>query len=233
MFEDAIRYPWTGEQRVANIAIGGIFTLLGILLLPLLVPWGYYVRVLKRVGGGETETAPGFDDVGDLLANGVVACCIGFVYVIVPMVLLSVVGSVPMFFGVGLGASEDILGFLIVGGLILLGVLFFTIQLVSTVLLPAGVAAYALTDDVTAAVSPSTVWTIAGDKRYLKGWLVAFLINLLSSIVLQMVAATIIGFVFVPFLSFYSQVASTYAVGVGIADISLEKPTRSEYRLIG
>ena len=34
MLEDAIKYPWTGEQKLETLVIGGVLGLLGILFIP-------------------------------------------------------------------------------------------------------------------------------------------------------------------------------------------------------
>jgi len=58
---------------------GGFLGLLGIFLVPFLFVYGYLVRVLRVVIAGETETAPMFEDWGELFADGLSAFVIGAV----------------------------------------------------------------------------------------------------------------------------------------------------------
>jgi hypothetical protein len=226
-FEDAIRYPWTGDRNVERIAIGGLLGLFGFLFLPILFVYGYIVSVLRNVMAGETETAPGFDDWGALFSDGLSAFVIVAVYFGVPFLLVAV-GWVASFFvfvaGAGVGgdgavAAGGLLGFFALFAVQLLaGVLF----LVAGYLLPGAVAAYVRTDTLGAAFSPSTVRTIVTDREYAIAWLFAFAINVLAGVATNVALVTIVGILLVPFISFYGQVACTYAIGRGVAEIPLE-----------
>jgi len=88
-------------------------------------------------------------------------------------------------------------------------------------LLPAAWAAYAVTGTFGPAFSPSTLWTVGTDKRYLMGVLLALVINFVAQFAANMVALTIVGILLIPFVVFYGQVASAYAVGAGVADTGL------------
>ena len=227
VIEDAIRYPWTGEDHVARIVIGGLLGMFGILFVPMLFVYGYLVRVLRDVSARQRATAPPFDDWGELLADGVSVFVIGVVYYGVPFLLIAV-AFIASFFPIFIGAGAGGDGGAAVGTL---GTLFamFAVQmlagvvlLVAAYILPGAVAAYARTDRLGAAFSPSTVRTIVTNRDYAIAWLYAFAINILASVATNLAVFTIVGILVVPFISFYSLVACTYAIGHGVADIPLE-----------
>ncbi|WP_277541464.1 DUF4013 domain-containing protein [Haloarcula laminariae] len=224
MFEDAIEYPWRGEQHVETIVIGGVLTLLGILFIPVLFVNGYHVRVIRRVSAGETEAPPVFDDWGDLLVDGLVTLLIGFAYMLVPLVLflvswfaifIPVAGS-----GVG-GSAGDVFAVLGVVAVLAFMLVAFLVGLAALYLLPAAVAAYAVTGEVGSAFSPSTIRSVGVNKAYLTGVVIAVAINFLAQLAGNVVVFTIVGIVLIPFITFYGNVASAYAIGAGVADTPL------------
>jgi len=225
--EAALRYPWTGDRNVERVAIGGLLGLFGILFVPILFVNGYLVRVLRAVSAGETETAPAFDDWGELLVEGLSATVIGAVYFGVPLLLVAVgflVSFLPVLVGAGVGSDGGVAagGFLGILGMLAVQLLGGILFLVAGYLLPGAVAAYARTDSVGAAFSPSTVRTIVTNREYAMAWLFAFAINVLAGVATNVAFVTIVGILFVPFISFYGQVACTYAIGRGVADIPLD-----------
>ncbi|WP_276250493.1 DUF4013 domain-containing protein [Haloarcula rara] len=233
-FEDAIRYPWTGDRNVERIAIGGLLGMFGFLFVPILFVYGYNLRVLRNVMAGETETAPAFDDWGALLGDGLSAFVIGAVYFGVPFLLVAV-GWIASFFaffaGAGIGgdgaaSAGALLGFF---GLFVVQLLAGVLFLVAGYLLPGAVAAYVRTDTLGAAFSPSTVRTIVTNRDYAIAWLFAFAINMLAGLATNVAMVTIVGILFVPFISFYGQVACTYAIGRGVAEIPLDGDSDEEW----
>ncbi|WP_324662480.1 DUF4013 domain-containing protein [Haloarcula sediminis] len=224
MFEDAIEYPWRGEQRVETVVIGGVLTLLGILLVPILFVNGYHVRVIRQVCAGESEAPPVFDDWGALLVDGLVALLIGFAYLLVPVVfyLVSWFAFFIPFLGGSLGGSAgDVFAVLGVIAVLAFMLVAFLVGLAAVYLLPAAVAAYAVTGEIGSAFSPSTIRSVGGNKAYLTGVVVAVAINFLAQLAGNVVVFTIIGIVLIPFITFYGNVASAYAIGAGVADTPL------------
>lgn len=222
MLEDAIQYPWTGEQKLETLVIGGLLTLLGVFFVPILFVYGYLVRVIRDVSAGDTETPPVFDDWGELLVDGLVAFVVSLVYFLVPTVIL-VVGTLtwilPVSVGTGVGGNGG-------GAIALFGVVVavavFVFGLITAVaaayLAPAAVAAYARTGRFGSAFSISMLRTVGTDGSYAVAWLVAIAIGILAQVVGGMLTLTFVGAVLVPFVTFYGNVASAYAIGAGVAD---------------
>jgi hypothetical protein len=225
MFEDALRFPWNGEKKIETQAIGGVLTLLGVFVIPILFVYGYLVRVIRQTASGEVDEPPAFDDWGRLLTDGVVGFVITLVYTLIPGIVITV-GALVVFgsFGVVGSAATDTGGggALAVGGLLvtlLIGVVSLVLFLVAVYVVPAAVAAFARTGEFAAAFSPSVLRSMLTDRRYAMAWIVAVAIGILAQVVGGAVSATGVGAILVPFLTFYGNVAGAYAIGVGIADI--------------
>jgi hypothetical protein len=87
MFEDALRYPYAEGEGLRALAIGGILTLLNVLLLPPLLVSDYTLRVLRRVAAGD-QHLPGSDDPVGLFVDGLNAIAVAVEYPLVPVVLV-------------------------------------------------------------------------------------------------------------------------------------------------
>ncbi|GGN89795.1 DUF4013 domain-containing protein [Haloarcula pellucida] len=229
MFEDALRFPWNGEKKVETLLVGGVLSLLGFLFVPLLFVYGYLVRVVRQVAAGNTEAPPVFDEWGDLLVDGVVAFVISLVYLLVPVIAIAVAAFlflVPV--TIVEGGTGPRTGLLAAGG-VLVALLVLSVTLVlllaALYLLPAGVAAYARTGRFGAAFSPGDLRSVAGDRRYAIGWLVFVAIGVLAQLLAGAIAATGVGALLVPFVVFYGNVASAYAIGAGVADVDIASET--------
>lgn len=220
MFEEAIRYPWKGEEHVETIAIGGLLSLFGFLLLPLFVVFGYLVRVIRQVSAGNVTEPPAFDDWGELLVDGLKAFAVTLAYSVVSfgVVAVAVLSLIlPASFSEGAGASS----------VNLLGLVFALVVLVVAVLVavgaayltPAAVAAFATTGRLGAAFSPSRLRSIGGHRGYAVAWLVAIAVTILADVVGGVVSLTGVGILLVPFVTFYGFVAAAYAIGEGVSDI--------------
>ena len=224
MFEDALRFPWQGEDKLETIVIGGVLTLLGVVFVPILFVYGYLVRVIRLSAEDDIDAPPSFGEWGELLVEGLVGFVISLVYVAIPAIVVTV--GVVLFFVpvtvVGSGAGDAGGGALAAGGLLLAITVFVlsgVLTLAAAYLVPAAVAAYARTGRFGAAFSPSTVRPIVTSRRYAIGWLVAVAVALLAQIAGSTVSLTGIGAILVPFLTFYGNVAGAYAIGSALRDL--------------
>ena len=98
MFEDALRFPFAGDDSARSLLIGGVLVLLSPFVLPLLPLFGYYLRVLKAGIDGD-ETPPVFEEWVELSVDGLKAVVVSFVYFLVPLVF-TIIGAIV----VGVGA---------------------------------------------------------------------------------------------------------------------------------
>ncbi|WP_228841820.1 DUF4013 domain-containing protein [Haloarcula sp. CBA1127] len=216
MFQEALSYPRDSDSAVKTIAIGGALLFLSFLLVPLFFVFGYVVRSLRAVMNGETTT-PEFDEWGDLGMDGLKASAIGFVYSLVPTVIV----AAALFLTVAtFGPSDTAFGGLVMGLVLTVAALgMLAISMAAVYIVPAAVVAYVRTDSVAAAFSPNDLRPLLFSRTYATGWLVAFGISLLAGVVVSVLSVTVVGSVLTPFVVFYAYVAGAYAIGTAVREI--------------
>lgn len=218
MFEAAITYPRKGASGWKTIAIGGILTLLSFLVIPLVLVLGYGARVLRETAGApETESAPVFDDWGDLFVDGLKQLAVALVYLLVPALVVGVsAGGIVLaaISGSGTPRVGAILG--AVGGLFLASVLF----LVAYYLLPAALAFVAVSGRLGDAFDIGRMRALVTTREYATRWLVALVVLVIAGAVAGMLSATGIGGLLAPFVTFYGTVSAYFLYGgaVGVID---------------
>ncbi|WP_276271872.1 DUF4013 domain-containing protein [Haloarcula litorea] len=218
MFRDAIDYPRNSDSAVTTVLIGGVLTLLSVLVVPTFFVLGYVVRALRSVLGG-SEEPPVFDDWGDLFVDGLKAFAIGLVYSLIPvgsaLAALLVVGTATF----AVGGDSPRTGIVVVLAAVGVALLLTLVSLALVYVLPAAVVAWVRTDRLGAAFAPDELRPLAFSRTYATGWLVAVAIGLLANVVGGVVSATGVGGLLVPFLLFYAQVAGVYAIGTAVREI--------------
>jgi hypothetical protein len=217
MFQEAILYPRDGDSAVKTIAIGGALLFLSFLVVPVFFVLGYIVRTLRAVLNGEAEP-PVFDEWSDLGMDGLRVFVIGFVYSLVPTAIaLAAVFASGATLGLGGGGSGSGLA---VGLIALVAALAVTVvSIAMAYVLPAAIVAYVRTDSIAAAFAPGELRHLVFSRTYATGWLVAFGISLLAGVVIGALNAVVIGAVLAPFVTFYANVAGTYAVGTAVREM--------------
>jgi hypothetical protein len=89
MLEEAIHYPRADEGWVRTVVIGSVLTLLGFLLIPAILVFGYYMRVMRSTISGD-GTPPEFDEWSDLFVDGLKGFAVTLVYMLVPAIVFGV-----------------------------------------------------------------------------------------------------------------------------------------------
>ncbi|MFB6080774.1 MAG: DUF4013 domain-containing protein [Haloferacaceae archaeon] len=206
MLEDALSFPTTADDWVQTLLVGGVLSLLGILILPAIVVNGYLLRVIRTAAA--ERTAPSFTDWGDLLIDGLRLLVLEVVVGVVLLVPLSVVLGIAGFFG-GVTGSRAVAGVVVLLGLLVIGVLVLLVGY----LLPAAVANFAIEDSLAAAVDLRTVADGAFTGDYATAWLLALLVGVVGSLVGTALSVVVVGI----FLLFYVQVVASYLIGRGFA----------------
>ncbi|MFB6149135.1 MAG: DUF4013 domain-containing protein, partial [Halobacteriales archaeon] len=116
---EALRYPLERDPWERLLLIGGVLMLFGFLFIPLLLVYGYIVRVIKdRLEGADQP--PAFGEWESLLIDGLKAFLIGVVYLFIPVVvgMLTVGGSVAAIAAGGrAGAAAGVAGLVVGFGL--------------------------------------------------------------------------------------------------------------------
>lgn len=222
MLEDGLSYPVRGDW-VGRILIGGVLSFLSVLLLPVFILMGYWVRVLEETIAGEEEP-PEFNDWGDLFTKGVIGTVIALAYAIVPTIAYSVV--VFGLIGVGAGIGGD-------GGGLIAGLGFVTmfaiipLMLLIYYIVPAGLTNYAREGTIGAAFDISAMKPILLSAEYLAAVLFPMAVAVALMIVNSVLIFTVIGAVLVPFVGFYSNVAIFRMFGNAFAKVERTSASRS------
>ncbi|UWG46683.1 Uncharacterized membrane protein, DUF4013 family [Halanaeroarchaeum sp. HSR-CO] len=197
----SITSPMEAENWLKTILIGGVLTFLGVLIVPLLIVYGYLVRVIRGTLSEATEP-PTFDDWGDLLVDGVKAWIISLVYMLVPLLVagFTVGGSILAFAtGTEAGAAAG------AGGLWLGFSLSALLALVFGYLTVIAIVNFAREGVFGAGFDFDVIRTVAVDREYALAWLVSVVIFVVAGIVS---AIPLVGWILTPFVSFYAAVVA-------------------------
>jgi len=215
MLEDGLSYPVRGDW-IGRVIIGGVLGFLSFLLLPVLPLYGYLVRVLETTVNGD-ESPPEFTDWGDLTVTGLVALVITLAYTIVPLVAYAVFVTVVAGAGGAVGGDAGA----VIGGLGLLTALAFVpVVLLAYYAVPAALTAYAIEDDLGAAFDVDRLKPVLLSGEYLAAVLLPVVIAFVLWIVTMVLAFTVVGLVFVPFIQFYGQVTVFRMFGSAFGSVS-------------
>jgi hypothetical protein len=212
MLSDALRYPANSDGWIRTILIGGLLTVLSVLILPWFLLQGYYVRVLHGVTNDD-PVPPRFDEWGDLLVDGLklfvlnVLVTIVFLGVQVAAAALADAGSflsAPPTGPAGPGSAPS--------ALVIFG-LFGVILLISYVV-PAMFANFAREDSLAAAFDVSAIRAGALTREYLIAWVLAVVVGVVLGFVASLLSLLLVGL----FGLFYVQVVTYYLFGRGFAE---------------
>ncbi len=219
MISQSLNYLRASDDAVRTVAIGGLLSILSVLIIPIFFVLGYLVRVLRQTTTGNDEP-PVFDEWGDLGVDGAKAFVIAFVYSFVPLALLGIIGI----FGIGvalLGLGDSAAGGLIGGTVaLLLAVVAFAASLAGIYVTPAALSNYVSTDRLAGGFAFGTIWAAISTKTYAVGWLYAFAVILAGAFVVSVFSVVpVIGTILGLFVQFYALVAAYYIVGHTWADV--------------
>ncbi|MFB6093828.1 MAG: DUF4013 domain-containing protein [Halanaeroarchaeum sp.] len=215
MLEDGLGYPLR-DDWIGRIVIGGVLGFLSFLIVPLIALNGYLFRVIEGTIRGE-DVPPEFTEWGDMLARGVGVTVVAFAYGFVPLILYFLVVFVVL--GAGAAAGGDaggvLAGFGVLASLLLIPVLLFAYYVI-----PAAIANYANSGEIEDAFAISEITDVVFTGEYVAAILLPIVVGVVLWIVSMVLAVTIVGIVFLPFVQFYGQVAvfrmfgSAYAANV-------------------
>jgi len=220
MLSEAINYPRTGENYERTLAIGTVLTIFGFLLIPVLPVLGYLLAVLRRTAKGEVDAPPVFEDWETLFVDGIKVFVVGFVYSIIPAIVLTVFAggaALAIASGNGMGRAFGALGAF--GGLLLALVL----ALAFAYLVPVALVRMALDGRIGSAFAFGEFVPVLTNGRYATGWLLALLVSLVVGAVASLLAAIpILGWIVTAIISFYAWMTVTYIYGTAYAAASEE-----------
>lgn len=211
MITESLGYLHKSDDWVKTLLIGGVLGLLGVLVVPLFITYGYLVRVLRvRMEGG--DDVPAFDDWGEMTVDGLRAFAITFVYGLVPVILAGAFVVAGVAGLAGSGDSGILAG--IGGATVLFGALLAVILgLAAAYVTPAALANYAETGRIGSGFAFGELRPVLASGEYLTAWAYAALLGVAGSVVVGLVSATGVGAVVAPFVWFYVSVAAAFIFG--------------------
>jgi uncharacterized protein DUF4013 len=102
-FGRCFRFVIDDPDWIKKVLIGGAFTLASSLIIGAFFVAGYWVRLLRRVAGGEPRPLPEWDDLGGIFNDGLKIVGVYAVYVLAVMLVLGSLGCVGGLVVFGLG----------------------------------------------------------------------------------------------------------------------------------
>lgn len=199
--EDAITYPTESDEWILTVLIGGVLTLLSVLVVPVFLVSGYVVRAIRANLDGEPEP-PTFGDWGELFVDGLKATVIGFVYMLVPFVVLgATVGGavVAMATGGDAGVAAGLGGMLV--GLFVSFLLFVAFGYLSAV----AVVNFAREGRLGAGFDVGVVRDVGLDAEFAVPYLVSVAVFVAASL---LNVIPVVGSLVAVFASFYAAIVA-------------------------
>jgi hypothetical protein len=106
-FAQALRFAFDDPDWIKKILLGGLFSLLGVLIVGVLFVSGYVVRLIRRSAKGEARPLPDWDDLGGLFGDGIPVVGVYLAHVLpVTLVPLFVLFASALVFGGTIGLAE-------------------------------------------------------------------------------------------------------------------------------
>lgn len=232
MLEDALKYPFRGENATKRVVIGGAlpflagaiylvgilltFIFIGAFIVPLsVVPqvflWGYVVAVVGAVLAGH-ENPPEFQDWKQFGIDGLKATLVAIAYsipftalVFVFILFSTLTGS---FAGQSASAGPQAFTRILT---ILFGLVALVYMFAMYYVLPAAVINFVRKDELTAAFHLRTIRDMTFSGDYLVAWLLAVVICSVGGLIAIPLYFVLVGFI----LQFYTLVVAAYLVTRG------------------
>ncbi|RZN60864.1 DUF4013 domain-containing protein [Methanonatronarchaeum sp. AMET6-2] len=219
MLKDGLTYPIEGDGALKNILIGGILLIFSWLLIPAFIAIGYLIKVGSTTTQNK-DLMPAFGDWFRLLKRGFVGWVIAIAYAIIPLVLYAALAFLFLsVIGLGEAAQSEIAFGVGIIGIFILALLWMVIGALIYYTVPAALINYGSKNSIKAAFDFSTLKRIWFTKQYFIAALIPIFLNIIQSIIIAILGITLIGWVLVPFIAFYFQVAIFRIFGLAIREV--------------
>jgi len=198
-FVHCLSFVFEDPAWVRKVLLGGVFYLLGFVIIGWFFLFGYGARLARNVIAGSSHPLPEWDDLGEFFGEGLKLFLVCVLYAL-PFVILGICVAVPMGMLTSLNRNQDMQNF--AGGLMgCVWCLFFPIFLAVSLWVPAALLRVIVTGDFSAGFQFGAIW------RFLKAnagnYLLAVVVHILAGFVAQFgVLLLCIGVIFTAFWSF-------------------------------
>lgn len=226
--ENAVTFPMEDDDWLTTTLVGGVINIAGILFFPIFLLNGYFLNVAREAMAGATEP-PAFDDWERLFVDGIKAFVVLFVYQLIPLAVLGIVGGgsiLAMLSGSEAGTGVGLLG--LVGGFTIYGLLALVFNYFGL----AGLMNFVATDSLGDAFDVEVLGDVATDRSWLLAWGYVVAINLAFGLAFTVVSLIpivgLVTMVVAPFAYFYLGVVMYRIFGLGFAEATSSGPTSTE-----
>jgi hypothetical protein len=186
---------------MVTVLIGGALTLVGFLIVPLFLVSGYVVRAIRANLDGEPEP-PTFGDWGELLVDGLKATVIGFVYMLVPLIVMGLtVGGAIVAIATGSDAGAAA-GF---GGLMIGLLVSFVLSLLFGYLSSVAIVNFAREGTLGAGFDVGRIWSVGFDADFAIPWLLSVAVFIAAGVV---TIVPLVGALIAVFTNFYAAIVA-------------------------
>lgn len=213
MFEDALNYPRESDDALKNVVVGSLLILFSVLVLPVFLLFGYYLRVLRA--SLRDEPVPSFAAWEATFVDGLKAFLVTVAYLLVPAIVFG--ASVGSAIGAALSGDVNAVTGAVVAGALLGTLVASVLGLVAWYVLPAALAALASTERIGAAFSWAHLRPALFDGSYAVAWVLALVVFVVVSVVTGVLNAIPFGFVLGIPVMFYATVVAFNLYGRGVA----------------
>jgi hypothetical protein len=219
-FEEAINYPRSGEDPLRTVLIGGVLTLLGFLVIPIVLVLGYLMRVIRTTLADDPDP-PAFEGWGELFRDGLYALVVAFVYLLIPAVVFGITVG-----GIAINAFlTGEVGFGTIAGSLVGFSLTALIGLLVWYVVPAALANVAAKDRIGAGFAFGELRSVIFTERYATAWLLALVVFIAGGIVVGILdVIPPLGFVAGGFVFFYVDVVAFRLYGRAYAEAGTREP---------
>lgn len=200
-FTKAFTVPFQDPDWLSKTLIGGLFSLLGLLIVGHFFVVGYLAQLARNVAAGMERPLPRWDDLGSYFVEGLKLVLVGVVYSL-PLILLVFAVAIPagILESQGAGTASDMLG-----GVLLC--LMFPLLIVVMVVLPAALIRAAVLRRAGAAFELGSIVTFI--KANAVNYLLAILVYIVANTASQF--GLILCCIGIFFTNFLSLVMTTWA----------------------
>jgi len=219
-------YPTNREGWVRTVLLGGLLVFASVLLVPLVLVYGYVVHAIRTTLQGSAEP-PAFGNWRQLFVDGLRALVIFLIFLLVPafVVVLTAVTFESALVSLAEAGDPGAATGGLVAGFALSGVL----TVLFTYVAAAAVVNFVREERFAAAFDLRMLRRIVLNREYALAWLTALVVLFVASFVGLI---PLVGWLLAPFASFYALVVAghLWSIGVSAALDSREQaaPARGE-----
>lgn len=212
MLADAFGFLRGSDDLLPTVVLGAVLSALSVFVLPLLIVWGYWLRVLRNAAND--EAVPSFTRWGELLRDGLRVLAVGLGYAILLALFALVPVLVAGFVLYLLGVDPEVARWF--------GRIWSVLSSLPFVyVLPAALTNLAVGDGVRSGFALGTILRAAFTGEYATGWALSLGVGLIGGIFGVALSIAVLGV----FVLFAVQLLATYPVARGFAKGGGRTPT--------